>query len=396
MIMSRREALPRPRARQAWRGLLVLAFTWTMATCAMAVAASAAEGVPGVAASAAESTAEPAALPQPLSPQTIRDLVARLNDDQVRALLIAQLDKAAAADQTPTAQPSDGLVRDFEAGVGKVRALWERRIAALPDLPGVVPFLLGRLADGKTAAQMLLAAVLVAIIFGVGVVAERVFARLTATARASIPDHQVERFTTRLGYLLQRFVWQVLNLVVFGVAIVAIFFAVYQGHAPTRLTVMTYLLAIVLVRLVAAGSRFLLAPWAPSLRLISFRDEDAQRLHRWIVAVAAIGAFGFLSGDLLQLLGLDLATLEVYQLMVGILFVAAMIGLIWQARRPVAELIRGQVTGATPLADRLRLFLAQSWHWLATAYELGILATYQIRTAHGQETAVSVGILSLL
>ena len=214
--------------------------------------------------------------------------------------------------------------------------------------------------------------------------------------RSRISDHRVESFTVRLGYLLQRFACQVLDLLVFGIAIVATFFAFYHGHEATRLAVMTYLLAIVLLRLVADGSRFLLAPHAHELRLIPFDDRDALRLHRWIVAVAAIGAFGFLTGDLLALLGLERTTLDVFDTMIGVAFVATLIVMIWQARRPVARLIRGEPTGHGALARHLLQFLAQTWHLLATAYVLVIFATYQVRGAFGQETAVSIGILSLL
>jgi moderate conductance mechanosensitive channel len=381
-------------ARPSWHqqvlgGIVALALAWLMA-----VGATAAE--PGGPGSAAEAESEPVSLPQPLSPETIRDLVARLSDDQVRALLLSQLDRTASTETPATDSQTVGMVGELEDGAVEVRALWQRRIAALPDLPGALPFLLGRVAEGKGTAQLLLTAVAVALIFAVGIVAEMVFRRLTTGMRSRTPDHRVEAFTSRLGYLLQRFGWQVLDLLVFGVAIAAAFLALYQGHEATRLTLMTYLLAIVLLRLVADGSRFLLAPHAHELRLIPFDDHDAQRLHRWIVAVAAIGTFGFLTGDLLALLDFDPATLDAFGALVGVAFVAALIAMIWQTRRPIARLIRGEPTGHAPIAERLRRFLAQTWHLLASAYVLVIFATYQVREAFGQETAVSVGILSLL
>jgi small-conductance mechanosensitive channel len=387
-MRSRGSGAPSFRARQLPGAIVALALAWLAA-----VGATAAE--PGVPDSAAVAGSEAVRLPEPLSPQTIRDLVARLSDDQVRALLLTQLDGAAG--ESPQAQgPTVGMVGELEDGVGEVRALWQRRIAALPELPRVVPFLLGHLAEGKSTAQLLLTVAAMAVIFGAGIVAELVFRRLSAGMRSRIPDYEVERFTARLGWLLQRFGWQVLDLLVFGVAVVAAFFAVYHGHEATRLAVMTYLLAIVLLRLVVHGSRFLLAPQAHELRLIPFDDHDAPRLHRWTVAVAAIGTFGFLTGDLLALLGLDRTTLDVFDTMVGVAFVATLIAIIWLARRPVAKLIRGGPTGHGPVASRLLQFLAQTWHLLATAYVLVIYATYQVRGAFGQETAVSIGILSLL
>jgi len=387
-MRSRGSRAPSFRVRQLLGGVVALALAWLTAAGAMA----AEPGVPG---SEAGAGSEAVRLPEPLSPETIRDLVARLSDDQVRALLLAQLDRAAG--ESPAAPGHTlGMVGELEDGVGEVRALWQRRIAALPALRGVVPFLLGHLAEGKSAAQLLLTVAAMAVIFGAGIVAELVFRRLSAGMRSRIPDHRVESFTARLGYLLQRFAWQVFDLLVFGLAIVATFFALYHGHEATRLTVMTYLLAIMLLRLVADGSRFLLAPHAHDLRLIPFDDHDALRLHRWMVAVAAIGAFGFLTGDLLQLLDLDRTTLDVFDTMVGVAFVATLIAMIWQARRPVAGLIRGEPASHDPIAGRLLQFLAQTWHLLAIAYVLVIYATYQVRGAFGQETAVSIGILSLL
>jgi small-conductance mechanosensitive channel len=362
--------------------------------CLIAIGATAQEPAsPGATAGAAK---EAVSLPEPLSPQAIRELVARLSDDQVRALLLAQLDRTATSESPEPQGHTVGFVGELEDGVGEVRALWQRRAAALPELPSVVPFLLGHLAEGKSTAQLLLTVVAVVAIFGAGIVAELLFKRLTAGMRSRIPDHRVESFTVRLGYLLQRFGWRVLDLLVFGIAVVVAFFALYHGHEATRLTVMTYLLAIVVLRLVADGSRFLLAPYAHDLRLIPFDDHDALRLHRWTVAVAAVGTFGFLTGDLLALLGLDHARLDVFDTMVGVAFVAALIVMIWQARRPVAGLIRGEPAGHGPVAARLLQVLAGTWHLLAIAYVLAIFATYQVREAFGQETAVSVGILSLL
>ena len=45
----------------------------------------------------APSTAHAAALPEPLTKESVREVVARLSDDEVRKLLLDQLDRAAAA-----------------------------------------------------------------------------------------------------------------------------------------------------------------------------------------------------------------------------------------------------------------------------------------------------------
>jgi small-conductance mechanosensitive channel len=388
-MASKRKAAACSRARQVASGILVLAWAWLAP-----VAATTAEAqVPDMTA-AAEPTSEPVTLPEPLSPQTVRELVARLSDDQVRELLLAQLDKVAAAEAPATVQ-TVGMVDELEADAGRVRGMWAERISHWPQVPMVVAFLGGKLAEGKTTSQLLLTVVGVVVIFAAGVIAEKLFWHLTARRRARIPDARVERFTTRLGYLLQRLAWQVVGVIVFGIAVLAAFFALYQGHVPTRLAMMTYLTAILILRLAIDCSRFLLAPHAPSLRLVPFDDHAARGLHRWVVALVAIAAFGLLSGDLLRVLGLEPGLLDGFVSMVTVAFVGTLIAAILWARRPVAGLIEAGANPTAASGQALRL-LARSWHILAILYVLGIWITAQIRHAMNHEMDTGAGIISLL
>ncbi len=347
------------------------------------------------AASAAEPASKPAALPEPLSPQTVRDLVARMSDDQVRDLLIGQLDKVAASEAAPPTTDKEGFVDDLEADAGRVRGLWAGRLAMLPQLPSVVPFLLGRLAEGKTTAQLLLTVVGVVLIFAAGVVAEHLFRRLTAKQRARIPDAPPDRFGTRLGYLLQRLAWQLVGLIVFAIAVLAAFFALYQGHGPTRLAVMTYLSAILITRLVSDGSRFLLAPHAPTLRLIPLDDAAATLVHRWIMAIAIVGAFGFLTADLLRYLGLPPALLGSFMAFLGVAFVVLLVAAVWRVRQPVSALIASH-EASSRAGGTLRRVIADWWHVLAILYVVGLWLTVQVRGAMGAEVSTAAAIVSLL
>ena len=68
-------------------------------------------GAPVLAADAtAVSEPTPVPLPEHLTQEDVRDLMARLSDDQVRALLIQQLDKVAQAEKSPA--PSTLGLRD--------------------------------------------------------------------------------------------------------------------------------------------------------------------------------------------------------------------------------------------------------------------------------------------
>ena len=63
-------------------------------------------------------TAAVPALPEPLTKEAVRELVSRLSDDEVRRLLLDQLDRAAAAEPV-TSKAGKGMSRDLAADYGK-------------------------------------------------------------------------------------------------------------------------------------------------------------------------------------------------------------------------------------------------------------------------------------
>lgn len=56
--------------------------------------------LPGMSPAAPAAPAE-VALPDPLTPEAVREMVARMSDDQVRAMLLDRLDAVAEAEQAP-------------------------------------------------------------------------------------------------------------------------------------------------------------------------------------------------------------------------------------------------------------------------------------------------------
>ncbi len=117
--------------------------------------------------------------------------------------------------------------------------------------------------------------------------ARNAFASTSSTARAS---RRTRRATCCASC------YDLAGIAVFGGAVLAIFYALYQGHEPTRLLVLTVIGAVVLFRLIVLGSRFLLEPRAPALRLLPFADAAARRIHSGVLQVAVLYLVGDLSG----------------------------------------------------------------------------------------------------
>ncbi len=153
-MRSRRSGASSFRARQLLGGIFALALAWLMAAGAIA-----AEPVAERRRRHGRRAGEPAAAAQPADDPR----PGRAPERRSGARAAAGPARQGWTDESPQAPGETvGLVGELEDGVGEVRALWQRRIAALPDLPGVVPFLLGHLAEGKSTAQLLLTVVAVA------------------------------------------------------------------------------------------------------------------------------------------------------------------------------------------------------------------------------------------
>ncbi len=92
----------------------------------------------------------PLAMPEPLTREALRDLLAHLSDAQARELLLAEFDRQIA---TRSAAESDMMVSTVDAGATAVRERWRRMTAALPALPEVPALFAGRLIDGRGAGR---------------------------------------------------------------------------------------------------------------------------------------------------------------------------------------------------------------------------------------------------
>jgi small-conductance mechanosensitive channel len=339
----------------------------------------------------------PAALPEPLTREALRDLLARLSDAQVRELLIAQLDKEIS---TAPAAPNDhGYIHELESAATTLRESWSRMYAAVPALPTVPLFLAERLQDGRPPSILPLLLFFYVVIFAVGGALEWVYRRFTTNLRRQMAEAEPQSPSSRIVYAMLRIGLDLLGIAIFTAGAIGTFFVFYQGHVPVRRTVMMLIGAVVVTRLVALVSRFLLAPNAPSLRLLPMDDRAAAFLHRRIVWLAAVAAGGLMTVDLLVLLGIDPDLAHLLRTVVGAVLVAMLIALIWHVREPVARLIRGapaDVPGTASMAQRLRGLLAAMWPGFALLYVLVLWAMSEITKVLDYKLAAHAGVWSLV
>ena len=236
----------------------------------------------------AQGAPAPPKLPEPLTREAIRDLVARLSEAEVRNLLIAQLDRAAAPTPAPVPGGVMGMADHMEGHTSRVRERGAELLRGAAALPAALADARARFLEGRGPGHFALVAFAFVVILAAGFLAERLFGAAVRGLRRSLETSETGGLGAgRAGWVL-RLVLDLLGILVFAGGALLLFFALYQGHQPSRRLVLAYLVAVVLTRLVALVSRLLLAPGAPGLRLLPFFDAAARRLHVGVVRFTAV------------------------------------------------------------------------------------------------------------
>ena len=339
---------------------------------------------------AAKSGGQPAALPEPLTHEAIRELVARLSDQEVRQLLMAQLDKAAAPAPAKSEEgsPAAGLAREAHLIRVRVGAV----LRAAPTVPGELGAAVRRFSEGSRYGDghLPLVCVIFAVMLALGGFVETLVARLLADVRRRLEEGEADTFGAQAGRVLLRLILDLLGLLVFVATVVGTFFIVYHGHQPSRELFLALLVATLQVRIAIILARLLLAPRAPEQRLLPFDDAGARGLYRGVVGLAVLYGLADVLRGFMTEWGVPPDPLLVVATGVQVLFVAVLLYTVWRQRVPITSLIRGAEPG------RLRRVLAELWPVLMTAYTLVVLLALTVEQLAGRVLRSGAGILSLL
>lgn len=380
--------------------LLLAVFSLFAASAAMT---SAAAQEPGTEASAGS----PAALPSDLAENEIDALLARLPDDRVRALLLAELKAAARArDTAATAAEEEGLVGGVDAGGVKLKQTVEATAASLDAIPSTAANVYRRLTTGPGIGEggPLRLVVLVfsfALLIAAGAVVEAWYHRRTADIRARIAGAPPGTAGVRIGRGLLRAFLDLMALGAFALPVVVLFVVVEPPNETARMFVAAFFAAILIVRLASLVSRIVFAPAAPALRMVPAKDEDARYLHRRVVQVAVVWAFGATICELMLRQGLAIEAYRLLSAAAGIVVIALFISMFWHFRTPVGNVIKGPDFDhadleANPPGLRLRAQVGDLWHVIATAYVLIAWVVQVFGAFTGNDRLVSAAIASVV
>jgi moderate conductance mechanosensitive channel len=330
------------------------------------------------------------ALPQPLTRESVRELVARLSDDEVRTLLLDQLDRAAAAEPAK-GKPGMGMAGRVEQHAGMMRNVLDDLKDAAVALPGTLRNVGAKLVEPDGLPRLGLLAGLLVAMFGAGWVAEKLYDRGLHAYRMQLRQTAAGSFAANAFRVAIGLSLDLAGIVVFGVVAITTFFLMWHEHDLQRIAILNILIVIVALRLVALFARFLLAPAATADRLLPFADAPARTLYRFVLAFAAVFALEVAMISVLEASGANAAASDVIAIVALAFYLVIVNSTIWRVRAPIAALIRGDRERGAVIG-----WLADLWPVIATLYFVGVAVGRVFGILAGQPAVSSVGVLSIL
>lgn len=352
---------------------LLLLFVWLLLSSHCLAFASALENDEMAVVNAESVKTESVSLPENYTTEQIESILARLGDDQVRRLLIKELQKSASDLKADSRKGSDsesltGFIQQmgYVAGLAQVRM--KEVISNIKNIPADILMAIQKLI-GRKGTFRVIGVLLVMVIFGVGLGAESLFKRFYADFQKKAKSIPPMGGSLKFWSSVLKFLPELLGIIIFALTSIVLFLPFYSMSSDSlRLVFVVFLLVIVISRLMTAISRMLCSPDVSGLRMIQLSDRASDYLHRNIVILTWIAVFGFMMCGLLYHLQIQLDSYITLMMVHGTVVILFIAGIVWKNRISVAQTIIGSDSADSEGRSWFKEQFAAIWHILALFY----------------------------
>ncbi len=279
-------------------------------------------------------------LPDPLTPAAVRGLVSTLSDQQVRELLLDQLDAVAQKEQAKKSDNETGFAGQLGTWVS---SLGSNFVAAVTRIPRIWDGLKTSTSNFVERHGSLGIFKLIGLIIGAisaGLIAEYIVNYLTRKRRENAQSTEdTDSLGKTLKVLGSRLFWDFIALFVFFVVtriIVQTFVSIEFVPVVTLFMVQM----IVIPRYAWVISRFMMAPNNSKLRLINATNEVALFFHRTTIGLAVYVGFMSFIIKFHVLYGVQVGEIWLGYWLNAILFITLII-LAYKAREGMKQVLIG-------------------------------------------------------
>lgn len=286
-----------------------------------------------------------------LSEDQIYRLLSRLDEKQVRELLLKRLvddaKKREAAQSSRNARTLDQMAREYAVAFG---TFISDVIVKSPAIPVGIARAFGNYQDRRGDATVWRQIWVIAACIGLGMALAYWLGHALTSLRARIRQLVPDGTWARVKWLCLRFAIQGASLVVFVVAAQLLNIWLNSGIAADRETLARIIYAIGWTWFAILLARFMLSPTDPSLRLCNTDDATAALLTWRVGLIAAISNFGF--GFVTWMVHFGVPFDETWiGFWVNLAFHLAVALTIWQARSGITAML--EETEGPSLSPRL-------------------------------------------
>ena len=229
--------------------------------------------------------AAPVELPENLTRQEVRDLIARMSDDQVRELIIAQLDKVAEESAPVGMDAAATYIDQMTNGVAVAGQMLLRAFESNQHFNALPGLIWQQLTDSGKVSGWFLLFQLVGLLV-VGWLAERVMKQLIGKIDTSLAG--VQSIAQRVGRVVFRALLGLAEIAAFVVA-AKLFLAISASQISSDQSFWRHiLLFIVTLKVLLLLVRLIVSPGRPGFRLVPVEDAVAQGIWRWVLVMAML------------------------------------------------------------------------------------------------------------
>ncbi len=360
-----------PRARFQW---LIRSLVAVMLVALLVASA------PVFSASGDGAAAAPVELPENLTRQEVRDLIARMSDDQVRELIIAQLDKVAEESAPVGMDAAATYIDQMTSGIVVAGQMLLRAFKSDDSFHALPGLIWQQLTDSGKISGWFLLFQLVGLLV-VGWLAERVMKQLIGKIDTSVAG--VQSIAQRIGRVVFRALLGLAEIAAFVVA-AKLFLAISASQISSDQPFwQQILLFIVYLKVVLLLVRLIVSPGRPGFRLVPVEDAVAQGIWRWVLVMAMLLTIPLprIAADF----GAESETVLLIRIIFSTGFIALLMVLVYRLRHYGAQLIAGDHVEP----GSIREAISRGWWVIAIFYVLLVwLLAIGKRAATGESSMV--------
>jgi len=334
-------------------------------------------------------------LPENLTYDSIDNILSRLDDRQVRTLVMdlleAEVDRRI-TDMNGKIEPG----KTYQDKISHFGSRLEFMLSGAVFLPGDMATAIHYLTGGQGTQAGAVAILHLCAIIGVALIVEWGVQRKASRARNRFIKETEAPGIIPAITIRGRFLIDLVCLAVF--IIMTLLPALYffpDPVSPQRL-VLTALLLIILIRTTYVTAKFFLSPRIPVMRFTGLDDDFTRFFFRWVIAISVVLICAWGLNTTLQTAGASEQGMMFLRTMTGILFAVMLMTATWANRQRLLKI--ASLTKDSPLetASVFKPSIAPKLNLAFMIYVPVVWVFWQIQLLHGSDYIRAKALLSFL